>query len=83
MSNQPTNQPTNQVFWFNIIVVFILVRFGPAIMHEQLEICTGTIVRAIPHLRNSTVKELIMEPYDENDVSHTGGYPFESFVDYW
>lgn len=80
------------VFWFNIIVVFILVRFGPAIMHEQLEICTGTLVRAEPNPVNNTVERLLMIPYETSPENHgtphasssePTGFAFMSFVDWW
>ena len=54
------------VFWFNMVIVFFLVRFGPAAMHQQLEVCSGQDVRAIPFDENSTVAALQFTPHQES-----------------
>ena len=54
------------VFWFNIMIVFILVRFGPAIMHQEVEICMNATVRAVAHPEDNTVVSLKIDPDAEN-----------------
>ena len=66
------------VFWFNIVVVFLLVRFGPAVMHQELEICTGTVTRAVANATDNTVERLDMVPVDSSSQLQFG-----TFVDYW
>eukprot|EP00750_Incisomonas_marina_P009232 INCI15858.3.p1 GENE.INCI15858.3~~INCI15858.3.p1 ORF type:complete len:1508 (+),score=201.45 INCI15858.3:610-4524(+) len=64
------------VFWFNIMIVFILVRFGPAIMHQEVEICMNATVRAVAHPEDNTVVSLKIDPDAEN-------FPYQGFVDFW
>ena len=49
-----------------MVIVFFLVRFGPAAMHQQLEVCSGQDVRAIPFDENSTVAALQFTPHQES-----------------
>lgn len=67
------------VFWFNIIIVFVLVRFGPAIMHQELEICTQMTVRAVASPDNNTVVALDMQPMEDVSAEFT----FGGAVDFW